>query len=82
MDKLKEAIEVAESKEGKIPGIHLPMPDDHTSDYDRAIGMLEMEVNDIVTIDQEDYSNYVDDNWAWKNQWSLSNTNYMSKSSM
>ena len=82
MEKLKEALDVAESKEGKIPGIYLPMPDDRTCDYDRAIGMLEMEVNDEVTIDQEEYSNYVSDDWAWKHQWSLSNINYMSKSSM
>jgi len=51
-------------------------PQDHTKDYDLAIRMLEMSVDNEVELDQREFMNYVDDNWAWKQQWVGSNAKY------
>lgn len=54
-----------------------PVPSDHTDDYDRAIGMLNMmaDGND-VPLSEEDYAKLVDDDWGWKRQWVTTNASY------
>lgn len=47
-------------------------PSDHTTDYTRAIEMLEWSVEDEVDISEADFRAYVQDDWGWKNQF-LSN---------
>lgn len=56
--------------------IHLPIPEDHTRDYDAVIRMLEMEVAETVEIDQRTFAQYVMDDWAWKEQWVGTMSNY------
>lgn len=56
--------------------IHLPLPEDHTTDYDMVIGMLAMEVNETVTIGDDDFRAYVMDDWSWKRAWNTSNASY------
>lgn len=51
-------------------------PQDHTDDYDRVIRMLEMEISDTVELDQQQFVNYVDDEWNWKQSWTVSNAKY------
>lgn len=46
--------------------IHLEIPEDHTRDYNRVIGMLEMSIDDNVLITSTEYSQYVMDDWGWK----------------
>lgn len=45
--------------------ISLPEPEDHTLDYDRIIRMLEMTVDDEITISEYDFAQYVMDDWDW-----------------
>ena len=45
------------------------IPKDHTSDYDRVIGMLGMHTGDEFTLDEREYACYVDDNWSWTGEW-------------
>lgn len=59
--------------------INLPMPTDQTKDYDRAIAMIEMDVSKVVTLDATEFSNYVMDDWSWKQQFTLSNSAYFAK---
>ncbi len=54
----------------------MPEPEDHTDDYDRAITMLEMCVDDEIVITSHDFTQYVMDNWGWKKQWSETVSNY------
>jgi len=54
----------------------LKKPESYTSDYDRAIKMLEWCVDDEVNISDTDYDCYVLDNWRWKKDWMTSNTGY------
>jgi hypothetical protein len=46
--------------------IHLDIPEDHTKDYDRVIGMMKMSIDDTVIITSSEYSQYVMDDWGWK----------------
>lgn len=56
--------------------IQLQAPIDQTSDYDRAIKMIEMCVDDVVEIDEKDFACYVMDDWSWKKQFLTTNAFY------
>lgn len=56
--------------------VNLPRPTDHTRDYDRAIQMLDLEVESVVTLSNEDFANLVQDDWDWRNQFLASNSAY------
>lgn len=45
-------------------------PEDHTRDYDRAIRMVEMHVETVITISASDFSRFVMDDWEWRKQFS------------
>ena len=55
----------------------LTKPMNQTKDYDRAIGMLEMSIDDDIEISQIEYENYVLDQWNWNTQFNMSNTMYI-----
>ena len=65
-------------KEGKRVSVyvHEQVPVNHTVDYQRAIEMLNHSVDDYVSLNTEDYSRYVQDNWEWKQQWAATNSKY------
>lgn len=46
--------------------IRLEEPEDHTSDYDRVIMMAEMSVDDEIELTEQDFSQFVMDQWSWK----------------
>jgi hypothetical protein len=56
--------------------VRLSRPEDHTRDYDRVIGMLEMDQGITFRLDQQTYRNYVDDDWTWKQSWSKLSLRY------
>ena len=56
--------------------ISLPTPEDHTDDYDQILLMLEMEINETVTIDYRTFRQYVMDEWDWKASFNTTNTFY------
>ena len=69
----KKAIEMLEQnianiKAGKVERIYvsLPMPEDHTKDYDRVIRMLEMHRGETLQLDQRYFAQYVMDDWGWR----------------
>lgn len=51
----------------------LPVPEEHTKDYDRAIRSLSLDARAEVKLSEQDARNYVDDQWNWSNSF-LSNT--------
>lgn len=51
-------------------------PEDHTEDYDDAIGMLELATDTEIVLDQDSYRQYVKDEWGWKRQWAAANSAY------
>ena len=81
----KEAIRVldghiAELKSGKPKRVYVsvPYPEDHTADYDAAIGLLNLSVDDFAELDEASYKCFVLDDWNWKRQWAASNSGYVS----
>jgi hypothetical protein len=53
---------------GKITVI-LDQPQDHTRDYDRVIGMLDMHAGEMFTLGEKAYAQYVEDDWDWRRAW-------------
>ena len=83
IEKLYEAVELAIHDKELITTIIMPAPKpiNHKSDYDLAIGMLEMSVEEIVEISDEQYRNFILDDWSWKSSFTTSSTSYSSSSS-
>jgi hypothetical protein len=65
---------------GLIIGVQLANipPEDHTGDYNDAIDMLEMSIDNEVMLSQAQFRCYVKDKWGWQEQWTTSNSQYMS----
>lgn len=65
---------------GKRPQIrlHLPVPEDHTRDYNRQITMTELHAGETLKLSESDAAKFVMDDWDWKRQWLLSNSAYAS----
>ena len=56
--------------------VELRKPEDHTYDYDVALKMAEMEVEDIIELNQAEFQQFVMDDWAWKEEFNLTNRSY------
>jgi hypothetical protein len=54
----------------------LPVPQDHTEDYEAAIEMLQMEVRSEISVTHNDFRAFVRDDWDWKKDWVASASNY------
>ncbi len=46
--------------------IQLPMPEDHSRDYERVIEMLEWSQDDTLELDESEFATYVLDQWGWQ----------------
>lgn len=76
---LEKNLELARKGQRQRVFVHLDVPEDHTKDYDRIIGMLQNEVRDTVELTQHEFAQYVQDDWGWKQQWTTSNVGYASR---
>lgn len=52
------------------------MPSLHIDDYDHAIAMLEMSVDDEIELEPDDFDQLVLGNWSWKEEWVHTNLRY------
>jgi len=80
-EKLEEALQLASSGEKYITDLNLSEPQSHIKEYDRVIGMLELSTSTEVTLDTNQYDQYVDDQWHWAGQTRSINTMYANKMS-
>lgn len=73
--------ELEKAKAGKKFNVYFSatQPVDQTKDYDRVIGMLEMDSEETVQLDEQDYQSYVLDDWSWKRNFLASNSAYSGK---
>lgn len=79
-EELREKI--ADLKEGRVIELamiqfSLDVPRSFEDHYDRAIGMLEMSVEDELQITADEYSQYVMDKWQWKQEFTTTTSNYI-----
>lgn len=70
---------IADARQGKLPTLifNLPMPMNQTAQYDRAIGMLEMTIEDTIELEEHDYQQYVMDEWGWSAATTATNSFYI-----
>lgn len=61
---------IADAKKGRRvrTNVELQAPIDQTREYDRIIMQLEMETRNEVELTDEEFSNYVMDQWRWSSQ--------------
>lgn len=69
---------LAEARAGKNikHNVDLIAPEDHSGDYDRVIQMLELALDDTITLSERDVQQYVMDKWSWSHGWAASNVQY------
>lgn len=53
-------------------------PKSYLKDYDDVIGMLELSVDNELTLNHQQYKQYVQNEWDWTRNWSTSNVAYLS----
>ena len=59
--------------------ISIPAPVDQTKEYDRAIAMLKMSVEEDVLLSEQDFRCYVLDDWEWKQKFLTSSRSYSAR---
>ena len=73
---LDRALEEAKNG-GKIRrGFSLPVPEDHTEDFDTAIQMLEWDKNNTVVLSTREFRMYVQNEWGWQAAFAANTMSY------
>lgn len=62
--------------------IRLPLPEDQTKEYERAIKMFEMSVDPVVELDDDSFRELVLDQWHWREKFINTNSTYSTKASL
>ena len=57
----------------------LNVPQSHEKAYDQIIRMMEMSVDEEITLTGSQFACFVMDDWDWKEEWATSNSMYLSK---
>lgn len=73
---LEKRLDEARSNKKVGTYINLREPIDQTSDYNKAIRMMEMSVDDKIELTETEFSNYVLDDWSWSAKVSDTNMAY------
>lgn len=69
---------IEQAKRGEVRQIYVSFakPDDHTRDYDRLLKMLDMTSEQDVELTEQQFGQYVLDDWDWKRQFITTNSAY------
>lgn len=78
-EKLEELLEEFNAGKRETVQWNQTQPKNQVKEYDRVIRMLELSVDDEIELTAEEFANYVQDDWHWKESWSLSNSHYITK---
>lgn len=74
---LRSLLNEAEDQKDKNYSFSLTKPSNYKSDYDRAILMLEKSVDDIIELTNDEFGQYVQDEWHWKQRYGAINSSYL-----
>lgn len=55
----------------------LPVPEDHTDDFDTVIAMLEWDQAETVVLSYRDFQTYVENQWGWRASFATSTEAYV-----
>lgn len=67
-------------REGQLPrmvGVQIPIPEEHTSDYDVAIKMLQRHIGDTFSLTEQAYRQLVEDDWGWRDAFASNTSSYL-----
>lgn len=69
---------LAQAKAGDFTkaAVHCSPPQDHTKDYDRVIRMMEMSTADEIVVSEQQFSQYVLDEWSWQRDFAATKMRY------
>lgn len=59
--------------------VELEAPEDHSSEYETNIAMLEWSINETLTITQQQFNQFVLDKWGWSDRFRGTNAVYSKK---
>lgn len=76
LTELESRISQVKANKPVMMTIGLLQPEDHTSDYDRVLKMLNMSIDVDIELDENDFVQYVEDDWHWKRQWFANTASY------
>jgi hypothetical protein len=57
-------------------GFSLPLPEDHTKDFDDAIEMLELDLGDTVELSLYEFRQYYKNEWGWAQSFAANSLSY------
>jgi hypothetical protein len=73
---LKEQLKRVREDKRHNPQWYLPMPQDHTRDYDHAIELLEYSLDEEFELSAREFAQFVRDDWGWKGDFVTSVNTY------
>ena len=73
IDTLNQLVDTLKAGKDVEHFIRLPIPEEHTDDYDRAIKMYEWHIGNEVTLDSQRFNELVLNEWGWSSSF-VSNT--------
>lgn len=73
---LQEHVERIRKRAVEKVAVYLDPPVNHVEDYDLAIELLEWTLTDTVNLTTQQFGQYVRDDWAWKQQFTTTNSTY------
>lgn len=71
---------LADARAGVIRrNLTLPIPEEHTEDYDRAIDMLEWAQSDTIELNQQEFATLVRNQWGWLSSFAANTSSYTAR---
>ena len=78
-DYAKDAVKRAARGEKFASLAWLPVPEEHTEDFDRAIQMLEWHQGETIELSTYDFAQYVQGDWGWAKSFTTNTLSYSSQ---
>jgi hypothetical protein len=79
IETLEENLKNAKSGKPLVLHVNLTIPRDMTREYDRVIKMLNMSEDAEIFLEEDDFQQYVQDDWGWKQQFLHTNSVYSAR---
>lgn len=54
----------------------LPKPKSYSTEYGRVLKMLELHTGETMAIDEDQFKNYIEDDWSWSDEFAASTRAY------
>ena len=76
---LDQALEEARNGGTIRRSFAMPVPEDHTADFDTAIEMLQWDLGKTVQLSYHDFQQYVQNQWGWRASFAANTESYLAQ---